>query len=180
MWQAERRMRYAKRALGLLIVAWVFGAIALFGIHHHGPPVHADAVVVLEGSNSRLPRGVQLVDEGYAPLLVVSRGGNKKLEAKVCNHTLHVPARVLCFYADPSSTRGEAEEIGRLAERLKWKTIDVVTSQFHVFRARMLIRRCYHGELHMVGSSQPEWKFPLYAVQETAKLAYQVIFARSC
>jgi uncharacterized SAM-binding protein YcdF (DUF218 family) len=173
-------MRYAKRALGLLIVAWVFAAIALFGIHHDGPPVHADAVVVLEGSNSRLPRGVQLVNQGYAPLLVVSVGGNKKLERKVCDHTDHISARVFCFAANPSSTRGEAEEIGRLATKLGWKTIDVVTSPFHVFRARMLIRRCYHGELHMVGSSQPEWKFPLYAVQETAKLTYQLIFARSC
>jgi hypothetical protein len=32
----------------------------------------------------------------------------------------------------------------------------------------------------MVGSSEPLWKFPLYAVQETAKLAYQLTFQRSC
>ncbi len=173
-------MRYAKRAFGLLVVAWAFGAIALFGIHHDGPPVHADAVVVLEGSNTRLPLGVKLVQEGYAPLLVVSRGDSKKLEQKVCGGTDHLKARVICFYAKPASTRGEAEEIGRLAERLELRRIDVVTSQFHVFRARMLIRRCYHGDLHMVGSSQPEWKFPLYALSETAKLAYQLVFARSC
>jgi uncharacterized SAM-binding protein YcdF (DUF218 family) len=173
-------MRYAKRAFGLLVVAWVFGAIALFGIHHDGPPVHADAVVVLEGSSTRLPLGVKLVNEGYAPLLIVSRGDSKKLEQKVCDHTDHLSVRVICFAAKPASTRGEAEEIGRLAGQLNLKRIDVVTSQFHVFRARMLIQRCYHGELHMVGSSQSEWKFPLYAVGETAKLAYQLVFARSC
>jgi uncharacterized SAM-binding protein YcdF (DUF218 family) len=173
-------MRHAKRALGLLVVAWVFGAVALFGFHHGGAPVHANAVVVLEGSNTRLPLGVKLIQEGYAPLLIVSRGDSKKLEGRVCDGTDKLPARVICFSASPASTRGEAEEIGRLAKRLNLTRIDVVTSQFHVFRARMLIRRCYHGDLHMVGSSQPEWKFPLYAVQETAKLTYQVVFARSC
>jgi uncharacterized SAM-binding protein YcdF (DUF218 family) len=173
-------MKRAKRALGLIVVAWAFGAVALFGIEHDGPPVHADAVIVLEGSNSRLPRGVQLIREGYAPLLVVSSGGNKKLEHRVCNHIVHLPARVICFAANPSSTQGEAEEIGRLAKTLDLQRIDVVTSPFHVFRARMLIRRCYHGELHMVGSSQAEWKLPLYAVQETAKLIYQLTFSRSC
>jgi uncharacterized SAM-binding protein YcdF (DUF218 family) len=173
-------MRYAKRAFGLLVVAWVVGAVALFGFHHDGPPVHADAIVVLEGSSTRLPLGVKLANEGYAPLLVVSRGDSKKLEQKVCSNTDHLRVRVLCFYAKPASTQGEAEEIGRLAKQLDLKRIDVVTSQFHVFRARMLIKRCFHGDLHMVGSSQAEWKFPLYAVGETAKLAYQVVFARSC
>jgi uncharacterized SAM-binding protein YcdF (DUF218 family) len=173
-------MRYAKLALGLVIVAWVIAAIALFGIHHDNRPVHADAIAVLEGSNTRLPLAVKLVQEGYAPLLLVSRGDSKKLERRVCNGTDGLHVRVICFTAKPASTRGEAEEIGRLAKQLDLKRIDVVTSQFHVFRARMLIKRCYHGDLHMVGSSQQEWKFPLYALQETAKLTYQVLFARSC
>jgi uncharacterized SAM-binding protein YcdF (DUF218 family) len=180
MWQAGRRMRYAKRAIGLLVVAWVVGAVALFGFHHDGPPVHASAVVVLEGSNTRLPLGVKLIQEGYAPLLIVSQGDSKKLEQKVCSNTDGLHVRVFCFHAKPASTQGEAEEIGRLAKQLDLKRIDVVTSQFHVFRARMLIKRCYHGDLHMVGSSQQEWKFPLYAVQETAKLTYQLTFQRSC
>jgi uncharacterized SAM-binding protein YcdF (DUF218 family) len=173
-------MKRLQWAFGLIVLAWAIVAVALFGLKHDGPPVRADAVIVLEGSNTRLPLGVQLIREGYAPLLVVSSGGNKKLEHRVCDHSDPVPARVICFAASPSSTRGEAEEIGRLAKRLDLKRIDVVTSPFHVFRARMLIRRCYHGELHMVGSSQPEWKFPLYAVQETAKLIYQLTFARGC
>jgi uncharacterized SAM-binding protein YcdF (DUF218 family) len=173
-------MRYVQRAFGLLVIAWLFGAIALFGIHHDGPPVHANAIVVLEGSNTRLPLGVKLASEGYAPLLIVSRGDSKKLETKVCDGTDHLNVKVICFHAKPASTQGEAEEIGRLSSRLDLKEIDVVTSQFHVFRARMLIKRCYHGELHMVGSSQQEWKFPLYAVQESAKLAYQLIVQRGC
>ncbi len=88
--------------------------------------------------------------------------------------------RILCFTANPASTRGEAEFIGRLAKERGLSTIDVVTSQFHVFRARIVIARCYHGRLQMVGASQPAWKLPWYAVNETAKLAYQLVVARSC
>ena len=79
-----------------------------------------------------------------------------------------------------SRTRGEARFIGKLAEQHDAKRIDVVTSQFHVFRAGILIRRCYHGGLRMVGAPQQWWKLPVQAVSETAKLAYQVVFARSC
>ena len=173
-------MKHAQRAFGLVVVVWAIGAVALFGIHHDGAPVHADAVVVLEGSNSRLPRALELIQQGYAPVLVISRGDKRKLEQRVCGPKSGVSARVICFAASPPSTRGEAEEIGRLAQRHGWTTIDVVTSQFHVFRARLLIERCYHGGLHMVGSSQAEWKFPLYAVEETAKLVYQETVQRGC
>jgi uncharacterized SAM-binding protein YcdF (DUF218 family) len=87
---------------------------------------------------------------------------------------------VLCFDASPSSTRGEAEFVGRLAKERKASRIDVVTSQFHVFRAGMLMRRCYHGELRMVGAPQQWWKLPVQAVSETLKLGYQLTFQRGC
>jgi uncharacterized SAM-binding protein YcdF (DUF218 family) len=58
--------------------------------------------------------------------------------------------------------------------------VDVVTSQFHVFRARIVIRRCYHGGLRMVGAPESLLDLPFEVVKETAKLAYQEVFARSC
>jgi uncharacterized SAM-binding protein YcdF (DUF218 family) len=169
------------RVLPLAVLVWAVAATAAYVVRHGQHPIRAQAVVVLEGSSERLPTGLQLVREGYAPLLVISKGDRKKLEAKLCagrDWPAHV--RVLCFTADPLSTRGEAEFVGRLAKRLHLDRIDVVTSKFHVLRAQMLIERCYHGELRMVGASQPYWKLPWYALTETAKLAYQLVFARSC
>ena len=55
-----------------------------------------------------------------------------------------------------------------------------VTSTYHVTRARMLFRRCYHGELRMVGAPQQWWKLPLQALSETAKLGYQMVIQRGC
>ena len=169
------------RALPLAVLSWALVVGAAFALRHGGRPIRADAVVVLEGSKPRLPKGLQLVAQGYAPLLVISKGDDKKLERKLCagrGWPAHV--RVLCFVANPPSTRGEAEFIGRLARERGLRRIDVVTSQFHVFRAQLLLERCYHGDLQMVGVTQPVWKVPWYAVTETAKIAYQLVVARGC
>jgi uncharacterized SAM-binding protein YcdF (DUF218 family) len=167
-----------RRLVALVLAAWLVAAIALFVVHHDDRPARADAVVVLAGSRFRLPVGIRLVREGYAPLLVVSRSHTGALERRVCAGRLRL--RVLCVDAKPSSTGGEARAIGRLARSRRWRRIDVVTSQFHVFRARMLIRRCYHGGLRMVGAKQPEWKLPWYMVTESAKLAWQLTVDRAC
>jgi uncharacterized SAM-binding protein YcdF (DUF218 family) len=168
-------------ALLVVVLAWALAAAVVFALYHGQDPVHADAVVVLQGSKTRLPVGLKLVEEGYAPLLVISRGDRRRLEAKLCGGRERIAhVQVLCFDASPPSTRGEAREIARLARERGLETVDVVTSQFHVFRAGIVIRRCYHGKLVMVGAPQQWWKLPWQALSETAKLGYQLTIARSC
>jgi uncharacterized SAM-binding protein YcdF (DUF218 family) len=174
-------MRLLLTIVLVVVLGWAALAAVAFALHHGDEPVHADAVVVLEGSKTRLPLGLKLVREGYAPLLVVSLGDRKTLEARLCSGRERVPhVRVICFSAIPLSTRGEAEYIGRLAEKERLYSIDVVTSKFHVLRAGILIRRCYHGRLHVVGAPESTWRLPLYLASETAKLAYQETVARKC
>ncbi len=164
-----------KRVLLTLIAAYVAVAAYLFVVHHDDGPAKADAVVVLSGTKQRLPVGERLVREGYAPLLVVSRSTDPTAaERRACR------TGALCFRAVPYSTRGEARAIARLAAAHGWRIVDVVTSQFHVFRARILIRRCYHGGLRMVGAPEPVWRLPYDAAKETVKLVYQEVVARGC
>jgi hypothetical protein len=49
-----------------------------------------------------------------------------------------------------------------------------------LFRARIVIHRCYHGGLRMVGAPQSPLRLPINVAKESLKLAYQEIFARSC
>jgi uncharacterized SAM-binding protein YcdF (DUF218 family) len=170
-------MRFLLKLVALAVAAWVVAVAIVFVLYHGGKPARADAVIVLSGSRTRLPIGLRLLREGYAPLLLVSEGGRAPLERQVCGRRR---AHVRCFAAVPYSTRGEAETIGRLARRLQLARIDVVTSQFHVFRAQILIGRCYHGKLRMVGAPQEWWKLPWFAVTETGKLVYQLVVTRSC
>jgi uncharacterized SAM-binding protein YcdF (DUF218 family) len=172
---------FLKRVLPVAVLVWVVAVCTTFARRHGEQPVEADAVVVLQGSKTRLPEGLKLVREGYAPLLVVSQRDVEHYADGLCAPRQKiVRAQVICFVSDPFSTRGEARFVGRLARERGLERIDVVTSQFHVFRAKILFERCYDGDLRMVGASQPVWKLPLYAVKESAKLAYQLTLARDC
>ena len=164
-----------RRLLVLALLAYVAAAVYLFVLPHDDHPRRADAVVVLAGTRSRLPVGERLVREGYAPLLVVS------LETTPTPQQLRACARgALCFHAHPYSTRGEAREIAGLAVQRHWRAVDVVTSKFHVFRARILIERCYHGGLRMVGAPQSTAHLPIDVLKESVKLTYEELVVRSC
>jgi uncharacterized SAM-binding protein YcdF (DUF218 family) len=171
--------RYPLVALAFIILVYAAAAVWLFLVPHDQRPRHADAVVVLSGSRLRLPVAVRLVRRGDAPLLVVSRNDRPTpLERRACAGSLGV--RTLCLRAKPFSTQGEARLIARLARQRGWQTVDVVTSQFHVFRARFMIARCYSGRLVMVGAPDPTgWALARNVVLEPVKLAYHEL-RRGC
>jgi hypothetical protein len=164
----------------VLVLAACAAAIALFVVDHGDPPMRADAVFVMSGSPTRLPLGVKLVRDGYAPLLVVSRSPSNvtRLEREACRHRLGL--RVLCVSAHPYSTVGEAETLARLAAAHDWRRLDVVTSQYHVVRARILIRRCYRGALRVVGAPDQPWLLPIDVALESVKLVYHELVHRGC
>jgi uncharacterized SAM-binding protein YcdF (DUF218 family) len=166
--------------LAILVAAWLAVAIPLFGVRHGDRPVKANAVFVLSGSYTRLPVGLRLVRQGWAPLLVVSRTTVKPsaLERQACAHRLNVP--VLCVHAQPYSTVGEAELLARLAAARHWRAVDVVTSSYHVVRARIILRRCYRGTLRVVGVSDRWYWHAWNMVLESLKLPYHELVHRAC
>jgi uncharacterized SAM-binding protein YcdF (DUF218 family) len=172
--------RIAALVLLLVVAAWIAAVVGLFVVPHGQHPLRADAVFVLSGSSKRLPVGLRLVREGYAPLLVVDRTRPRAspLERRVCAHQIDV--RVLCADVEPYSTVGEAEFLGRLAGARHWTRVDVVTSQFHVLRAKLILRRCYHGRLAVVGAPNELLLLPWNAALESVKLVYHELVHRGC
>jgi uncharacterized SAM-binding protein YcdF (DUF218 family) len=178
-------LRRALIAVAVLIAAWVALSLVLFvrPPAEHGAPAHADAVIVLSGGRDRLPPALALVRRGVAPVLAissVSRTRPWRLGRRVCASRRYARAKVICFDAQPYSTRGEAEAVERLAREHQWRRIVIVTSRFHVTRARMLFRRCFDGGISMVGVPSTWWKLPRDWLDETTKLAYQLTVQRSC
>jgi uncharacterized SAM-binding protein YcdF (DUF218 family) len=173
------------RVLLAVVAVWVVACLVFFtwSPWESGAPKRADAVVVLSGGRERLPPALALIRDGVARTLAISTVSRTRpwpLGRRLCRARRYGRATVLCFDAQPYSTRGEAEAVERLARQHQWSRVVVVTSRFHVTRAHMLFRRCYDGALWTVGVPYTWWKLPREWVSETGKLLYQLTVQRSC
>ncbi len=115
----------------------------------------ADVVVVLAGESSRLDTGLRLMQQGVASALVISNGNAKGWKAANILCSTRQPFVVLCPKPSSDSTGGEAKTISHLARENNWNRMVLVSSNYHLRRARTLFNRCYRGELR-VYSSEPD------------------------
>jgi len=130
-------------AVAVAVVGTVVVHLKLFVWPSTSTLHRADAIVVFAGGNGeRLNKGLALAREGYAPILVASTGPDQ-----LC--TARLSFSVICFSPAPKTTRGEAEAIGRLAREHHWKRLILVTSTYHVTRARLLLDRCHGGSIEV-------------------------------
>lgn len=105
----------------------------------------ADAIFVLDGGEggNRLATGLQVLDAGYAPRLLLSHslyhrhdqlwGAETRARARA--------DRVIWVYHDGASTSDEAAEARRQLRRLGCRSVLVVTSDYHTRRTRKLFER---------------------------------------
>ena len=166
----------------MVVAAFLAATGWLFVWPSQDHPRSPNAVVVLSGSRARLPKALRVRAATKAPVLVISGGYDRRwAQARAyCRGRVHAAFHVICFTPRPNSTRGEAEEVARLARKHRWSNVAVVTSTYHVFRARLLFRRCYSGRLAVVGVRPGLWRSIQGTAGEWAKLVYQVVFSRAC
>ena len=174
------------RAAGVVVfglaLGWIVASAVLFVWPPQHVPSHADAVVVLAGGRGpRLAQGLTLVRRGIAPVLALSDGwsatwpeGNRLCAGR------RAPAHIVCFRPDPYDTRGEAVGFSRLARARGWTSVVVVSSRYHVARARILFERCFDGTVYTAGAPQSVWRRIVSVPSETAKLGYALLIRRRC
>jgi hypothetical protein len=146
------RVLFSVLALLLAVaIAWGVAGYVLLVKPSLNTPRHVDAVLVLgpPTANGRFEVGLQLVKSGYASTLVVSGPTPNLPQLKQLCHDGIGNAKIICFQPNPRTTRGEAQKITELAARYHWKSIMVVTSTYHVSRARTIIQRCFSGTVLM-------------------------------
>src|SRR5436305_11321179 len=116
--------RVVLAAVGLLVVAWVAATAVLFLWPGEDSPRQASAVVVLSGGRKpRLDKALELMRRHVAPVLVISDGRDPLWPKANRLCAGHASFTVVCFKPKPYSTRGEAEEVARLAARRRWRSI---------------------------------------------------------
>ncbi|WP_278266083.1 hypothetical protein [Nocardia sp. AG03] len=142
--------------LGALVTA---SAAAIAGLPVYVAPQRdpvrpADAVVVLSGGlDERFEVGVALAEHGMAAEVLISLGDDPddpRMD-RYCGGRL--PVRVSCFVPDAARIDGEAREIVRRATIYGWRHLIVVTSTPELSRARLLVGKCFDGELTMVAAA---------------------------
>lgn len=164
-------------------VAYGFG-IWLFLLYPQDTlPAHADAVVVLAGSEARLPVALALVEHGAAKTLVVSQDDVARDPARysLCHGSKPKRYTLVCRTATPFSTRGEARMVADLVRKRHWASVIVVTSHYHLYRTHMLLRRCTQVDLSMRATDGDSWWRKAVAIPlEYVKLARAETLQRSC
>lgn len=171
-------------AVGIVIGAFVVATFPLFIYPKVDPVRPSDAVVVIAGGPLRMQRALELVDQGTAPLLLISDPRGRWPYGSFSRHVCKPKKRkyqVICFDPKPESTQGEARVVAKIAAQRHLRSIIVVTSTFHVTRARLEINRCYHGRLAVIGTPWPNLaKRLLYTALEWPKLIYAETLNRGC
>jgi len=152
--------------IGLLCLA-----LALFGLYLARRPVlgfagenwvvedplqKSDAIIELSIDNfyaDRATRTAEIYRQGLAPVVVAS-GVRLRPYAGVSELMEHdliergVPKeKILRYPHDAENTREEAEALAKFAAQKKWKSVIIVTSNYHTRRTRYIFRRIFPANI---------------------------------
>lgn len=139
-------------------LAFLVGGIGVVAVVN--PPVadsaFGDALIVHPGGRGeRLTSGLALMANDTAPIMVLMNGSEPGWpEANgLCDQT--DPYIVICPEARPENTIGEAAALGELIEEQQWRSVVVVTSDYHLRRTTMLDRACVGEDVALRGVGAP-------------------------
>lgn len=180
--RAAARARRARALLlgsvGLVFATVVAMSCALYVWPAADRPTRVDAVLSLDGANevARMRTAVNLVTEGYAPVLLFSRGA---YGSEPCPRLARV--KVVCFIPRPARTVGEIAFAAHYAAVRGWRSLMVVPGHTQATRARLLLARCFKGRAVVVpGPPPPVVELPYAVAYEWAATLKALLVDRGC
>lgn len=144
------------RLLAFIAVLYGLG-FALFAVTL-GEPADAstgkvDAIVAITGGKGRIEHGARLLAEGKAKRLLIA-GADPSVRKADLVRRLNAPRQLLDCCVDLGSesvdTRSNAEEAKRWLDRRRYKTVRLVTSDWHMRRARYEFNRQIPSEIEII------------------------------
>lgn len=124
----------------------------------------ADAIVILEGDLlERNVEGARLYRERFAPLVVISGGDTSKRDyalpaSEMLPDLLEkgVPREAVVLEEKSQNTREQAIEIMKLAKERGWKSILIVATHYHQYRAFLTFLKAMRDSgLSLILTSSP-------------------------
>lgn len=153
---------------------------AIYGVRHplmryaaeswivEDPIETADVIIILSDDNfyaDRATRAAELFRQGKGPVVVAS---GKRLRpnagiAELMEHDLverGIPKdKIIVFAHDADNTKEEAQALARFVGQRKWKSVLVVTSNYHTRRARYIFQKVFPRGVDVRIASAPDGDF---------------------
>lgn len=147
------------RVVALFALAYLLGFAAfMLTLERPAPPVKTDAIVVLTGGGGRIPRGLKLMEEGMARRMLIS-GADSTVKPGELAAEHAVPRRLFACCIDLGyeavDTRSNADETARWLTTHRYRSVRLVTAEWHMHRARMELAAALTGPIEVLGDAVP-------------------------
>ena len=154
-----------RRAASLILLLWILGflwfAIALPRPHDGGK---TDGVIVLTGGPGRVARGLEALDKGWAGKLLVS-GVDREVKPREFEVEYKIPeATMRCCVTlgfESVDTRSNAREAAEWIARNRFRSVRLVTTDWHMRRAELEVEQMLPGNVTVIRDavrSQPSFR----------------------
>lgn len=137
-----------RRVLSLVVLLWALGFVA-FAIYLPRPAAdeRTDGIVVLTGGPGRMRRGLELLQQERAGRLLVS-GVDRRVRPGELAAVYDIPEALLGridLGRSAVDTRSNALETRRWIARHRYRSIRLITTDWHMTRARFELRQVLSG-----------------------------------
>ncbi|MEO5773665.1 MAG: YdcF family protein [Sphingomicrobium sp.] len=145
------------RLLAFLLMLYGLGFV-LFAVTLGKPATGAptDAAIVLTGGPGRIERGLDVIRHGGARRMLIAGADPSVTKADLAKHIRGSGAILRCCVdlgSESVDTRSNAEEAQRWLAKGRYKSVRLITSDWHMRRANYEFRRVLGGKYQIVADS---------------------------
>jgi uncharacterized SAM-binding protein YcdF (DUF218 family) len=142
-------------------------------------PQRADVIVQLGGPGNRRFVALGLARQGRAPLVAISVPVDE-VNTRWCHRGRLGDVSVVCFHAEPFTTRGEARAVAEMAEQHRWRSVILVTTPDQALRATLRVGRCFDGKIFVATARLPWYRWPAQIVYQSGATVKAYTVETSC
>ena len=146
-----------RRIIYLVVIAWALGFCAfMLSIGRPLDDRKTDAIVVLTGGPGRIDRGVALLRQKAAAKMLVS-GVPRVVKPREFATEYKIEPRLMGCCIDLGheavDTKSNAEETAAWVRAHKYKTVRLVTADWHMPRARLELAHLLDSDVELLGDA---------------------------
>lgn len=167
------------RIVAAAALIWVLGfALWVLLLPGRNDTGKTDAIVVMTGGPGRVDRGVALLRKGKAKRLLIS-GVDRSVRPHELALTVDAPAALFNCCVDLGreavDTRSNADETARWVKKRGYRSLRLVTSAWHMPRARLELAARLDDDVEIVSDAVPGERPPAAMSREYTKYVLRLL-----